>query len=329
MSHTPGRPGSVTLNDVAREADVAVSTVSRALTNPDRVSRATREHVVAIARQLGYRASRAAGRHQMLAMLVPDITNPHNFALIRGAEAQARAAGYTLVLGDTQQQPDLESLHVERLAPTVDGVILLASRLPDEQLRDIADRTTVVLFNREMPGLASVVMETVDGSRQIVEHLVALGHRSIAYLAGPRNAWMTDERWRALAGAAADAEVQITRLGPFLPTLDQGAAAADVGFASGATALIAFNDLLAIGVLQRLERRGVEVPGAISVVGYDDIFGSDFCHPPLTTVTGPLEQAGRTLVDQLLGALSGGAAQQLTLPTRLRIRESTAAPTPG
>ena len=80
MSHTPGRPGSVTLNDVAREADVAVSTVSRALTNPDRVSRATREHVVAIARQLGYRASRAAGRHQMLAMLVPDITNPHNFA---------------------------------------------------------------------------------------------------------------------------------------------------------------------------------------------------------------------------------------------------------
>ena len=259
----------------------------------------------------------------MLAMLVNDITNPHNFELIRGAEAQARAAGYTLVLGDVQESPDLEAMHAERLRSAVDGLVLGASRLPDEQLNEIAARTPVVLFNREAPGMSGVVMDSVDGSRQIVEHLVALGHRSIAYLAGPRNAWMTDERWRALAGAAADAGAEFTRLGPFLPTLDQGAAAADVGLASGATALVAFNDLLAIGVLQRLERRGVEVPGRISVVGYDDIFGSDFCHPPLTTVTGPLEQAGRTLVDLMLGTLAGAPGQQLTLPTRLRIRDST------
>ena len=319
----PARPGTVTLQDVAREADVAVSTVSRALSNPDRVNRATREHVVAIARQLGYQVNRGAGRNQMLALLVNDITNPHNFDLIRGAEAQARAAGYTLVLADSQESPDLESLHAERLRSAVDGLVLGASRLPDEQLREIAARTPVVLFNRELTGLASLIMESVDGSRQIIEHLVALGHRSIAYLAGPRNAWMTDERWRALSAAATDAGAEITRLGPFLPTLDQGAAAAVVGLASGATALVAFNDLLAIGVLQRLERRNVAVPGRISVVGYDDIFGSDFCHPPLTTVTGPLEQAGRTLVDLLLGALAGAAGHRQSLPTRLRIRDST------
>src|SRR4051812_7062601 len=104
----PRTPRAVTLHDVAREAGVAVSTVSRALSNPDRVSAHTRDHVQAIARRLDYHPNRVAqtlltGRTQMLALLVPDITNPHNFGLIRGAEAQARAAGYTLVLGDSQE----------------------------------------------------------------------------------------------------------------------------------------------------------------------------------------------------------------------------------
>jgi len=323
----------VTLNDVAREADVAVSTVSRALSNPDRVSRVTREHIQTVARRLGYQVSRPPVRSQMLALLIHDVTNPHNFGLIRGAESQARAAGYTLVLCHTQQSPELESTHAERLLPTVDGFILAASRLPDSQLQELAARIPVVLFNRELSGFASVVLDSVDGSRQIVEHLHALGHRRIAYLAGPRNAWTNDERWRALSSSAADLDVEMVRLGPFLPTLEQGAAAADIGLASGASALIAFNDLLGIGALQRLERRGIPVPGEVSVVGYDDIFGSDFCHPPLTTVSGPVEDAGRSLVDLMLAALNSGLVrpgspteagpQRLVLPTHLRIRDST------
>ncbi len=259
----------------------------------------------------------------MLALLVHDITNPYNFGLIRGAEAQARAAGYTLVLGDTQQSSDLESTHAERLRSSVDGLLLGSSRLPDEGLRELAELAPVVLFNRELAGLASVVMDSVDGSRQIIEHLAALGHRSVAYLAGPRGVWTDDERWRALASKSAEIGVEIVRLGPFVPTLEQGVAAADVGLASGASALVAFNDLLAIGALQRLQRRGVNVPGEISVVGFDDIFGSDFCHPPLTTVTGPVEEAGRTLVDLLLGSIAQDARVQLTLPTQLPVRDST------
>lgn len=312
----------VTLHDVAREADVAISTVSRALSNPDRVSRSTREHVQTIARRMGYQAGRVTPRNQMLALLVYDITNPFNFGVIRGAESQARAAGYTLVLGETQSA-ELEQIHAQRLRSAVDGLIFGASRLPDEQLRELQTHSPVVLFNRELVGFGGVVMDSVDGSRQIIDHLAALGHRSIAYLAGPRAAWTDDERWRALSGSASKAGVQITRLGPFLPTREQGAAAADVGYASGATALVAFNDLLAIGVLQRLERRGIEVPREVSVVGYDDIFGADFCHPPLTTVTGPVEDAGRTVVDLLLGIIGGDAARQVTVPTQLRIREST------
>jgi len=312
----------VTLHDVATEADVAVSTVSRALSNPDRVSRATRDHVLAVARRMGYQPPRTGFRTQMLAMLVHDVTNPYNFGLIRGAEAQARAAGYTLILGDTQQSPDLEVAHAERLQSSVDGLVLSGSRLPEQRLTELAEQRPLVLFNREVSGLPSVVMDSVDGSRQIIDHLAALGHRRIAYLAGPRESWTDDERWRALSVAAEPVGIEIVRHGPFLPTLEQGFAAADVGLGSGVSAMIAFNDLLAIGALQRLERRGIEVPGEVSVVGYDDIFGSDFCHPPLTTVTGPVEDAGRTLIDLLLG-IANRPNHQVTLPTQLRIRDST------
>ncbi|MCW2703834.1 MAG: LacI family transcriptional regulator [Blastococcus sp.] len=320
------RRRAVTLHDVARRAGVAVSTASRALSDPQRVNVTTREHVQAIARELGYRPNRLAqalptGRTGMLAVLVPDITNPHNFGLVRGAEAQARAAGSALVIADTQGARELEGAHLDRLASSVDGFVLASSRLPDDELRTLAERSPVVLFNRRVEGVASLVTDSVDGSRQIIEHLVALGHRSLAYLAGPSAAWSDVERWRALSEHADAAGARIVRCGPFAPTLDGGPAAADVGMSTGATALIAFNDLLAIGVLRRLGERGIAVPAQVSVVGYDDIFGSDFCSPPLTTVAGPVDEAGRTLVDVLLAGRDPVPA--ITLPTHLRVRGST------
>jgi DNA-binding LacI/PurR family transcriptional regulator len=319
---------AVTLEDVAREAGVAVSTVSRALSNPDRVSSRTREHVRAVAQRMDYHPNRLAqglpsGRTRMLALLVSDITNPHQFGLIRGAEAQAAAAGYTVLLADGRGRPELEAELAAKLGSSVDGFVLASSRRPDAELVELAARRPLVLFNRELAGFPSVVTDNADGSRQVVEHLVALGHRSLAYLGGPRNAWSEGQRWDALAADARNAGVEIVRLGPFPATLEGGVGGADVGLASGATALVAFNDLMAIGVLRRLEQRGVAVPSAISVVGYDDIFGADFCHPPLTTVASPVEDAGRALVDLLLG---DQPAQRVILPTELRIRASTGPP---
>jgi DNA-binding LacI/PurR family transcriptional regulator len=324
MNH--GRP--VTLQDVAREAGVAVSTVSRALSHPERVSARTREHVRAIAALMDYRPNLLAralpsGRTRMLALLVTDITNPHQFGLIRGAEAQAGAAGYTLVLADSRGRPELEAELTARLGSSVDGFVLASSRRPDAELADLLGRRPLALYNRELAGFPSVVDDQADGSRQVVEHLLALGHRSLAYLGGPRNAWSETMRWEALSARSRKAGATIVRLGPFPPTLEGGVGAADVGLASGATALVAFNDLMAIGVLRRLEQRGVAVPDTVSVVGFDDIFGADFCHPPLTTVASPVEEAGRALVDLLLG---DQPAQQVILPTELRIRASTAPP---
>ncbi len=316
----------VTLQDVADEADVAVSTVSRALSNPERVSAATRHHVQSVATRLGYRrkpATHETGRTPMLALLVADITNPSNFGLIRGAEAEARAAGYTLVLGDTQETPEFEKAHAERLAPAVEGLVLASSRLPDDDLLELAERRPIVLFNRQTADLPSVVTDSVDAGRQIIDHLAALGHRSLTYLGGPAKAWSDRERWRALSTFAERAGITLTKRGPFAPTLEGGSAAADIGAASGTTALVAFNDLLAIGVLQRLQHLGIDVPGHVSVVGFDDIFGSDFCPPPLTTVTAPVEQAGRTLIDLLLGPRDVQRAPRIVLPTVLRVRDST------
>src|SRR3954470_6907957 len=264
MARPAGRRRAVTLHDVAREAGVAVSTGARALSDPQRVNARTREHVSAVAQRLGYRPNRLAqalptGRTRMLAVLVPDITNPHNFGLVRGAEAEARGAGFTLVIADTQQSPDLEATHLDRLAALVDGFVLPPRRLPDADLRALAERSPVVLFNRRVEGLASLVTDSADGSRQIVEHLVAFGHRSLAYCAGPGDSWSNGERGRALAASADAADVSIVHRGPSPPPLDSGRAAADIGLATGATALIAFNDLLAIGALRRLEERGVGV----------------------------------------------------------------------
>src|SRR6201992_4422899 len=143
-----GRRRTVTVQYVAADAGVAVSTASRALANPDRVSAATRQHVQAVAARLGYQHHRATAirdpsRMPMLALLVADINNPSNFGIIRGAEAPARAAGYTLVLGDTQENPEFEQAHAERLRPAVEGFVLAGSRLPDDDLLKLAEQRAV------------------------------------------------------------------------------------------------------------------------------------------------------------------------------------------
>jgi len=315
----------VTLQDVAREADVAISTVSRALSNPDRVSRPMRERIQEVARRVGYTSARMPVRDSLLALMVSGIGNPYNAALIRGVESQARAAGSSVIVGDIADGPEVELAHIERLKDRgVDGIVLATSLLPEAELRAVGEGADVVLFNREVPGFASVITDARDGSRQIVEHLAALGHRSIAYLSGPA-LWTDAERWRTLSENAAQLGVETVRLGPFMPTVDQGSAAADVGLGSGATALVAFNDLLAIGILQRLRRRKVDVPGAISVVGHDDIFGADFCQPSLTTVHSDVEHAGRTLVELVRGRIVSRPDTPIVIPTQLVVRESTGA----
>lgn len=326
------REAATTIYDVAREAGVATSTVSRAFTNPARVSVRTREHVVAVAERLDYRPNPLAralpsGRTSTIALLIPDITNPFFFGLIRGAGRQARAAGLTVVLADTEETPEREIHDVERLTRAVDGFVLASSRLSGAQIGDLASRRPLTLVNRTVDGIPSVTVDTADGTRQIIEHLASLGHRVIAYLSGPRNSWSNTVRWRALQTATRRMGMSATRLGPFAPQVASGAPAADAAIGSGATAVVAFNDLIAIGALRRFAERGLRVPTDISVVGYDDVFGADFCSPALTTLAAPIEDAGRSAVDLLLERVNvqtgHSVRRQIVLASQLRIRDST------
>lgn len=324
-----------TINDVARECGVAASTVSRALSQPGRINAETAERIRQAAERMGYRPSPIAralpsGRTLMLALLVPDLTNPFFSEMIRGAERQAGAGGYTLVLADTDESAEMEAVHIQRLARLVDGLVIGSPRLSDSKLAEFAARYPLVLVNRELGDVPHVVIDTPRGMAHAVEHVASLGHRSIAYLAGPHASWIDRRRWRALQSAARRLGLTMSRLGPFAPNMAGGTAAAEAVVNSEATAVIAFNDLLAIGMMRRLLARGLRVPEDISVLGCDGIFGADFCHPALTTLAAPLQDSGRAAVTLLLSRLADpGSQQRVVLPTHLVIRESTGRRTSG
>jgi DNA-binding LacI/PurR family transcriptional regulator len=321
-----------TIYDVAAAAGVATSTVSRAFSTPNRVSAKTRQHVLAVAAQMQYRPNPHArallsGRHYTVAMVVSDIANPHFFELIRGAELRARTSEYTLVLVNGEESPRIEYDQIQRLVPAVDGFVLAASRLPDENLLQIAAQRPTVLMNRQVRGMPSVVLDHRSGCHRIVEHLASLGHRHLVYLAGPEKSWMAATRWSALHRAADELGLRSARIGPFTPKVSQGGAAADGALHSQATAIVAHNDLLAIGVIQRLRQRSVRVPEDVSVVGFDNIFAAELCTPSLTTLGGAHAEVGRAAVEILLHANSpahdDANPPQVTLPTELLLRSSS------
>ncbi len=185
-----------------------------------------------------------------------------------------------------------------------------------------------VLFNRVLPGFPAVLLDSGDGIRQIVSHLVALGHRRCAYAGGPRESFADAERRRGFVRACQNTGMRVVDLGAFPPVFSAGARVADLALEAGVTAVIAYNDLMALGVLARMRDRRVDVPLEISVVGFDDIPMASMSAPRLTTVSLPLEQAGRSLLELLLhpqtDAQGSAVPRGRLLPVRLVVRSSTA-----
>jgi LacI family transcriptional regulator len=319
----------VTISDVARAAGVATSTVSRALTQPGRVSKDMRKRVESVATELGYSAnpqarSLTSGRTQSLALLIPGATNPYFFDLIRGTQTEAKTRGYRHMLVDTEASAENEATALAELSRVVDGVVVAGSRLSDSQLFDVSQRIPLVAVNREIEGVQSVVVDTSAAVTQALNYLASLGHTRTVFLAGPTGSWSSERRWEALERAAADLGIDCVRIGPFTD-MQSGAAAADAALHHGATAGLFFNDMLAIGALKRFAERGIAVPRDISVVGCDDIFGADFCHPPLTTLTAPIDQVARIATDMLLTRLLGLplGRQREKVSAHLTVRQST------
>ncbi len=331
LDEQEARPNAPTIYDVAKAAGVAPSTVSRAFSRPGRVNAATANRIQQIAEELGYRTAPLVLAPQrtnskLVSILVSDITNPFFFAIIRGAEAIAGQNGYTMVLSDSQESAKYERESLDRALNLVDGIVLATSRMSDSAIRATAQRKPLVLLNRIVSDVPSVLADNEHGIQLAVEHLVSLGHESIVYLAGPEASWSDGVRWAAIRAVAAESEVRVRRIGPLTPTVMGAAAAAADFLAHPSTAVIAYNDLLAIGFMKQLQNNGLRIPEDVSVIGFDNSYGSDLVTPSLTTVAASLRAMGTTSMTQLLELVRSRKpikVQPTLLPTRLILRNST------
>lgn len=334
MTDNAGNPKPVTIYDVAEAAGVAASTVSRALARPGRVSARTAAKVRQAATELGYQRSPTAPAlantaSRLIAMSVADIGNPVFVEVIRGAEAAAEAAGYTVMLLDSRESPTRERA-IEQFLPAACGFILASPRLSDSAIRMLAKQRPLVVLNRIVRGLPCVLTDASRGARRAAEHLGNLGHTHITYLGGPGQSWADGVRWRSLQEAGIELSIRTSRLGPNMPTVRGGIESSKRWATEPSTAVVAFNDIMAIGFIRGLRALGLSVPADVSVVGFDNSQLGLLTTPALTSVASPLHEQGSTAITNLL-AIIGGATpgdEPVMLPTKLVPRASTSTARP-
>jgi len=308
--------------DVAREASVSLMTVSRVINNKDGVSDETRRAIQDIIGKLGYRPSSiarslATQRTGTLGLVVPDISNPFFSSVAHGVEQVAYDEGYGILLCNTKEDPQREVDVMQLLEEKrVDGILLCSPRLEQKQLsKAIENHPAVVLINRTLKTrknshtLGSVIIDDDMGGRLATNHLIGLGHRRIGFIAGPSNSFSGQRRQHSFQAALLEAGIpfhqELTR--PCWPSVEGGEAAAKelINAHPEMTAIFCYNDLVAVGALQACKDLGLNVPGDLAIVGYDDIPLAALVTPPLTTCRVQREELGSRAAYLLLTYING------------------------
>ena len=342
MNGRNGRTVSIpTIRDVASHAGVSVATVSRVVNNSlHKVHPATRQRVLRCVHRLGYHPNVVAqglrrGTSHSIALIVPDISNPFYPAIARGAEDVARQHGYVLVLGNTDGDPNRERAYLDILRKRwVDGVLFASAGGDDRHLRALrASGVPAVLIARDVAAGAvdTVLVDSYAGMRQATSHLLRLGHRRIAYIGGPHSLSAARERLRGYRQALRDFSVP-----PDPSLIVSGDFRVDGGRAAIRrlmerrrlfTAVVAANDLTAIGAMEALRSAGRGIPDDVAVVGFDDIPFAAFVDPPLTTVAQPTYRLGALAMERLLALMREEAAttRRIMLQPQLVVRRSCGA----
>jgi LacI family transcriptional regulator len=332
------------LRDVADRAGVHASTVSRAL-NPATADMVTREVVIRVteaADQLGYRpnpiaSSLRTNRTLTIGVIIPDVTNPLYPPIIRGIEDTLAPAGYSALIASTDNDADRERLMLQRIRERrVDGLILAAALRKDSIIEDYRrDDIPLVLVNRTIDGdgISYVISDDTLGMKLAVDHMVALGHTKIAYVGGPNHVSTGHTRNKGFRTAMRQAGMVrdpglITLAETFLEEPGRIACSTLLSHGKEFTALIAANDLLALGCLDALTEAGMRCPEDVSVTGYNDISFMDRLNPPLTTVRISHYHMGTKAADSILDLTKKPRipVQRLLLEPQLVIRKSTAPP---
>ena len=325
----------MTIRDVAAAAGVHASTVSRILRDADDSGSPSRERVLAVAAELGYRPNLLARaltekRAPIVPLLIPDVANAFFPALALGAEEAARRAGYALLLCNTESASNLERQYLESLVPLqVPFVVVVPNAETSAQtLRDFTSRCPIVIVDRLLDGLdlPSVTVDNTLGGRLATEHLLGLGHTRIACIAGPQDASTARDRLQGYALAMEERSLEpLVIPGGFTTEHGARAAQAFLKLSPRPTAVTAPNDLAALAFIHELARRGVRVPEDVSVVGFDDLVFAAYSRPALTTVHQPAKRLGSTAIDLALSAGADARSAHIRLRPRLVVRESTRA----
>ena len=323
---------TLTISQVAAAAGVDRSSVSRAFSRPELLKPETVQRIKAVAKQLGYVPNRSAralstGRHGNFALIVPDVANPFFPPLIRAAQNEAERADFCVFLGNSDEDPKQEEKLVSRLMGQVEGVVLASPRLSDERIRAHAATKPLVLINRDVPGIPRVLIDSGSGVVQAVDHLAEAGHRHIVYVSGPSTSWSNRQRRAAVKKVCARLGLEMSIIAAQVPSFDTGQRSVSAILNSGATGVVAFDDLVAQGILAGLSERGIDVPGAIAVVGCDDVLGAA-TYPPLSTVSNRSSEAGKAAISLLLEVLNNRAVGDVryVLETHLVVRKTTRPP---
>ena len=313
-------------------------TASRALdpARPGRISPATVERVRAAAAALGYRPDFAARslrtrRSGTIGLVVPDLTNPVIPPIVRGAEEALWEAGLACLLADTDNDQAREAALIDELrARRCEGLIIASATRGSEAVEALArEDVAAVLVTRGLDSGAVPLVAADDaaGVHAVVEHLVALGHRRIAHVTGPRELSTTERRLLAFREALADVAAPVVHGDAFTIAAGERAAAALLRAHPGVTAIVAGNDMIALGCYAALAAAGRRCPDDVSVTGHNDMPFVAQAQPPLTTVAIPARELGAEAARVLLARLRGEDVPALVLlPTRLIPRGSTAAP---
>lgn len=320
----------VTIADVAARAGVSLSTVSRALNGNPTVDPALAERVKEAAAALDYTASPVArslvlGRTQTVAVVVPDLGNPTFQEILRGLSRAAAADDYHVLVADSAESVDEERVLAGTTRRRTDGVILCAPRLPQDELdRLVGGLRPVVLINRTAGDAPSVRADYRSALTAELDHLHGLGHRRIVYLAGAPGSVANAARLVAIAEfVAAHPDSDVTEI-PCGVDFEAGAQAGAAVLASGATAALAFNDLVAMGLLSAVQEKGCRIPADLSIVGFDDIPFARYTTPPLTTAAVPAAELGAQAWARMQELLAGAEpGHPLTLLPELTVRGST------
>jgi LacI family transcriptional regulator len=334
--------GAITIKDVANELGVHPSTVSRAL-DPAKCGVLGEDivrRVIETARRLGYMPDAAAatlrrGRSKLIGVIVPDIANPVFSPIISGLENALAAKGYALIVADQSSEENGRPDIIEALtARRVDGLVLATVALKDSAVtRCIRRGVPVVLVNRAeaRDRAPSVVSDDIEGMKLAVEHLVALGHRRIVHLAGPRELSTGLLRRKGFESAMRAAGYAVNRhdiieSAAFTRTAGASAAAELLKRNPDATAVVAANDLLALGAYEALAAEGRRCPDDVSIVGHNDMPLVDMVSPALTTVRISHREMGEAAGRLLVGLIDGQETPESRIVTQpiLIVRQSTA-----